>query len=164
MYSMALDCEIPAPVKKDIRRLLVARKKKFERGAQAGNQFSPAFQAISDQYDAIIQDFKNLNVCSISQIRKGKKRKKTPRNVWIGHCMRKPDNGGLGKDMKTCSDMWKSEGEELLAKHNLLGTLEEANKPEPEEAPAEGAEPEKREPLVSPEDKELLEAIESGQV
>jgi len=37
-----------------------------------------------------------------------KKRKRTPRNNWIGHCMRSPDKGGLALDMKTCSDQWKT--------------------------------------------------------
>jgi len=43
-----------------------------------------------------------------SKKRKKSKRKKTARNIFIGDCMRKPENGGRGLEMKVCSDEWKS--------------------------------------------------------
>jgi len=47
--------------------------------------------------------------------RKG--RAPTARNIFIGHCMRKPEKDGLGLSMSKCSEKWKSMSEEEKAKY-----------------------------------------------
>jgi len=129
-------CAIPKPFQKDIKKMLMKRQKHFARGAAAKNPFSPAFQSVSDVYQEIIDNIEHLNYCDPTQIATGKggKRKKTARNVFIGYCMKKKENGGLGVgDMKECSNRWKAEGDSLMAKYNL--TVEQTpEEPKPKKA------------------------------
>lgn len=43
-----------------------------------------------------------------------KKRPPTARSTFMGDCMRSPDKGGQGKDMKTCSVVWNKDKERLI--------------------------------------------------
>lgn len=38
--------------------------------------------------------------------KQAKEKKKTARGEFMGNCMRSPEKGGEGKDMKTCSVEW----------------------------------------------------------
>jgi len=126
-------CTIPSLFQKDIKKLLVKRQRKFLHGAASGNPFSEPFAEVAAGYQDIIDNVGTLNYCDPKAMpAAGKtKRKVTDRNLWIGHCMRKPANGGLGKDMKACSDDWKTGGVGLLEKHKIT-------------RPAPGAEPAKK--------------------
>jgi len=51
-----------------------------------------------------------------TKVKQGAK-KKTERNVYMGVCMRGNDKGGMGKDMKTCSENFKGMSNEEKNKY-----------------------------------------------
>lgn len=61
--------------------------------------------------DALCNSLESASSCDSptktkTKVKQGGK-KKTERNVYMGVCMRGNDKGGMGKDMKTCSENFK---------------------------------------------------------
>ncbi len=79
--------------------------------------------------DALCNSIESASSCDSGnkitiKVKKGE-RKKTERNVFMGQCMRKPEKGGMGKDMSYCSNVFKSMPESERKKYK-----EEVNKDE----------------------------------
>jgi len=59
--------------------------------------------------ESLLRVVDRINVmpeCGIKGVKRGK-RKPTARGKFMSYCMRKPENGGLGKPMAQCSGDWK---------------------------------------------------------
>jgi len=115
---MTDDCKINPYLQQDIRNFLNTRLEEIEK--------KPANEDLRAEIAEIQSNIKNLNWCKPG--RRSGKRKKTARNIFIGDCMRKEENGGHGLDMKTCSIMWNAMDDSEKAQY--------APENQPEEKPA----------------------------
>jgi len=71
--------------------------------------------------DALCNSLESASSCDSpnktkTKVKSGGK-KKTERNVYMGVCMRKAENGGMGKDMGTCSGDFKGMSNEEKKKY-----------------------------------------------
>lgn len=87
----------------------------------------------TDEIHEVIANLNDLNICNIVESeeeevprkkserkKRGGKRKQSKYNIWIGHCMRGKDKGGLERTMKSCAAEYKDKGaDKLLEEYNL---------------------------------------------
>jgi len=98
-------------------------KKEIEFIKENGDLSDSAEQARLESFERFKEKLESLPVCGTKEAEKAiaasssgskkrrKKRKLSAWNMYMGDCMRKPDKGGLGHDMATCSSDWKSMSE-----------------------------------------------------
>lgn len=98
--------------KKDLKKLIEDRVKHLHKG--------PLTEQLIADYQMIIDNIDKLRIDDGHGGEVSKKRKITPRNAFIGQCMRSPDKGGKGEDMGTCSEEWSTMTEEERSKYREI--------------------------------------------
>lgn len=114
------DCKVPTVIRDEIKGFVKKRKRELTKATKG--PIGPIAEEMLEVYEGIEENIGKLNVCEIRKSKASgskKKRKPTARNVFIGHCMRKPENGGMGKDMASCSAEYKEKGEKILDEYDL---------------------------------------------
>ena len=69
-----------------------------------------------DNADMLKNSLKLMGNCPCYEGKDTEKKKRLPtaRSTFLGDCMRSPDKGGQGKDMKTCSVEWNNNKEKII--------------------------------------------------
>lgn len=72
--------------------------------------------------EALCSSIESASTCDsgnkIKTVVKKGGRPKTERNIFMGACMRKPEKGGMGKDMATCATTFKTMPESEKKKYS----------------------------------------------
>lgn len=101
---MSKSQEIHPLIKKEITRFIEDRIKHIHKG--------PLTEGVLSEYQQLLENIDKLGIVDEHGQRVKTKRSASPRNEFIGKCMRNPDKGGEGKDMTTCSVEWSEMSEE----------------------------------------------------